>query len=85
MIEERVFCIHGGLSPEIQTLDQIRLIDRNKEIPTSSGGGFSDLLWSDPDEEIQFFSPNPRGAGFLFGKKQVDEVSPHSTNRIRFD
>jgi diadenosine tetraphosphatase ApaH/serine/threonine PP2A family protein phosphatase len=28
VIDGRVLCIHGGLSPEIRTLDQIRTIDR---------------------------------------------------------
>jgi Calcineurin-like phosphoesterase len=33
LIDERVFCVHGGLSPDIRTLDQVRAIDRNQEIP----------------------------------------------------
>lgn len=48
IIDEEVFCVHGGLSPEIITLDQIRTIDRNGEIPYK--GAFCDLVWSDPEE-----------------------------------
>jgi len=33
VIDGRVLCVHGGLSPEIVTLDQMRLIDRKQEIP----------------------------------------------------
>jgi len=33
LIDEEVFCVHGGLSPDISTLDQIRVIERNQEIP----------------------------------------------------
>ena len=29
IVEGKIFCVHGGLSPEIKTLDQIRLIERN--------------------------------------------------------
>ena len=48
LIENEVFCIHGGLSPDIKTIDQIRLIDRNMEIPYE--GPFCDMMWSDPDD-----------------------------------
>ena len=44
---EQIFCVHGGLSPSIQTLDQIRIIDRKQEVPHD--GPMCDLLWSDPE------------------------------------
>ena len=47
IVEGKIFCVHGGLSPEIKTIDQIRTIERFIEIPQS--GPFSDLMWSDPD------------------------------------
>ena len=43
----QIFCVHGGLSPSIQTLDQIRSIDRKQEVPHD--GPMCDLLWSDPE------------------------------------
>jgi serine/threonine-protein phosphatase 4 catalytic subunit len=64
VIEKQILCVHGGLSPDLQTLDDIARIDRRCEPPGS--GPFSDLLWSDPDENSGF-SANPRGVGFLFG------------------
>lgn len=48
IIDEEVLCVHGGLSPEIITLDQIRTIERNGEIPYK--GAFCDLVWSDPED-----------------------------------
>ncbi|RCK62413.1 Serine/threonine-protein phosphatase 4 catalytic subunit [Candida viswanathii] len=63
-----VFCIHGGLSPEIDTVDQIRILDRKKEVPHE--GGMCDLLWSDP-ELVNGWSISPRGAGYLFGENEV--------------
>lgn len=39
--------MHGGLSPGIMSVDDIRIIPRNQEIPPT--GTLADLLWSDPD------------------------------------
>ncbi|KAJ3157669.1 Serine/threonine-protein phosphatase 4 catalytic subunit [Geranomyces variabilis] len=64
IIDDKIFCVHGGLSPGIQTLDQIRSIDRKQEVPHD--GPMCDLLWSDP-EEIEGWGLSPRGAGYLFG------------------
>lgn len=64
LIGDRILCVHGGLSPEIKSLDQLYLIDRKIEIPEK--GPLCDILWSDPDESDNWHV-NPRGAGFLFG------------------
>lgn len=45
-----VFCVHGGLSPSITKIDEIRSIDRKQEVPHE--GPMCDLLWSDPDESL---------------------------------
>lgn len=67
-----VLCIHGGLSPLVDTIDKIRLIDRKQEVPHE--GAMCDLLWSDPDE-IEGWGLSPRGAGFLFGADIVKHFS----------
>jgi diadenosine tetraphosphatase ApaH/serine/threonine PP2A family protein phosphatase len=59
-----VLCVHGGLSPLIDSVDKIRILDRKQEVPHE--GAMCDLLWSDPDE-IDGWGLSPRGAGFLFG------------------
>ena len=76
IIDDRVFCVHGGLSPSISTLDQIRLIDRKEEVPHE--GPMCDLLWSDP-EDIKGWALSPRGAGYLFGSDVVD-MFVHANN-----
>jgi len=68
LVDDRIFCVHGGLSPAINTLDQIRLIDRKQEVPHE--GAMCDLLWSDP-EDIDGWGVSPRGAGYLFGAEVV--------------
>ncbi|XP_070712368.1 serine/threonine-protein phosphatase 6 catalytic subunit-like, partial [Pempheris klunzingeri] len=65
VIDNSVFCVHGGLSPYLNTLEMIQLIERKTEVPNR--GGFCDLLWSDP-EEINCWELSPRGAGWLFGE-----------------
>ena len=72
LIDEKIFCVHGGLSPNICYIDQIRLINRLQEIPHE--GAFSDLMWSDPDD-VEGWKISPRGAGFLFGDRVVDEFN----------
>ncbi|MCQ2820730.1 MAG: serine/threonine-protein phosphatase [archaeon] len=72
IIEGKIFCIHGGLSPYIACVDQIRLLNRKAEIPHD--GALCDLVWSDPDD-IETWMVSSRGAGWMFGSKVVDEFN----------
>ena len=72
LVEGKLFCVHGGLSPFISTVDQIRLINRKMEIPRE--GVFCDLMWSDPDD-IETWLMSCRGAGWIYGWKVVDEFT----------
>lgn len=71
VVDGKVLCVHGGLSPEIRTLDQVRVVARAQEIPHE--GAFCDLVWSDP-EDVDTWAVSPRGAGWLFGDKVATEV-----------
>jgi len=73
VIDNEVLCVHGGLSPDVNTIDQIRLIERNQEVPNK--GPFCDLLWSDPCERTSTWSPSPRLAGYLFGEKVTQQFN----------
>lgn len=72
VIDNRIMCIHAGLSPDIRLLDQIRTLDRRQEVPHE--GPFCDLMWSDP-ENIEAWAVSPRGAGWLFGGRVVTEFN----------
>ncbi|WVF72850.1 hypothetical protein IAT40_007668 [Kwoniella sp. CBS 6097] len=58
VIDDAIFCVHGGLSPSIHHIDQIKVIDRFREIPHE--GPMADLVWSDPDPEKEDFAISPR-------------------------
>lgn len=64
VIDDSIFCLHGGLSPKLETLDSIRVLDRVQEVPHE--GPICDLLWSDPDDR-KGWGVSPRGAGYIFG------------------
>lgn len=71
-VDNKYFCLHGGLSPSVDYLDQIRAIDRKQEVPHE--GAMCDLLWSDPDDRLGF-NVSPRGAGFTFGQDMSEKFN----------
>ena len=48
LVAGKIFCLHGGLSPSVDTLDAAKALDRFQEVPHE--GPMCDLVWSDPDE-----------------------------------
>jgi serine/threonine-protein phosphatase PPG1 len=64
-----LLAVHGGLSPSVNTLDQLRILNRFGEIPHE--GPIADIFWSDPDPEKEGFLVSPRGAGYIFGHDVV--------------
>ncbi|UJR24652.1 hypothetical protein I4U23_006026 [Adineta vaga] len=70
LIDDRFLCMHAGLSPHLQSLDDISKVNRFQEIP--SEGPFCDLMWSDPhpqfnDQQTQLWTFNKqRNCSFYF-------------------
>ncbi len=71
IIDEKIFCCHGGLSPDLQSMEQIRRIMRPTDVPDQ--GLLCDLLWSDPDKDITGWGENDRGVSFTFGGEVVSK------------
>ncbi|XP_017975328.1 PREDICTED: serine/threonine-protein phosphatase PP1 isozyme 1 isoform X2 [Theobroma cacao] len=71
VIDEKILCMHGGLSPEMRSLDQIRAIERPIDVPDQ--GLLCDLLWADPDRDISGWGENDRGVSYTFGADKVAE------------
>ncbi|KAH0570030.1 Serine/threonine-protein phosphatase [Spironucleus salmonicida] len=60
-----IFCVHGGIAPEFETLKQINQTSRFSD-------SFDLMLWPDPDPEFELFGPSKRGKYQNFGKKAVE-------------
>ncbi|KAK3018640.1 hypothetical protein RJ639_003509 [Escallonia herrerae] len=71
LIDDKILCMHGGLSPDLTNLDQIRNLTRPTDVPDS--GLLCDLLWSDPSREIKGWGMNDRGVSYTFGPDKVAE------------
>ncbi|XP_078247263.1 serine/threonine-protein phosphatase 2B catalytic subunit beta isoform isoform X10 [Pogona vitticeps] len=79
LLNQQFLCVHGGLSPEINTIDDIRRLDRFKEPPAF--GPMCDLLWSDPSEDFgneksqEHFSHNTvRGCSYFYRAHEAQDA-----------
>jgi serine/threonine-protein phosphatase PP1 catalytic subunit len=81
LVEERILCMHGGISPELRSLDQIHKILRPTDVPDS--GLICDLLWADPSEQTIGWGQNDRGVSWTFGADVVERfVRQHDLDLI---
>ena len=79
LIEDKILCMHGGLSPELTDLDSLRQIQRPCVVPES--GLLCDILWSDPEQNQYGWGENERGISYVFGK----QVLVQFLNRMSLD
>jgi len=81
VVDEKILCMHGGLSPELKSFDQVRRIMRPTDVPDS--GLLCDLLWSDPDKDISGWGENDRGVSYTFGADVVTKfLNKHDLDLI---
>ncbi|KAI9323100.1 Metallo-dependent phosphatase-like protein [Dichotomocladium elegans] len=71
LVAGKIFCVHGGLSPSLHNMDEVRNIQRPTDVPDY--GLLNDLLWSDPSEVTLDWEDNERGVSYCFGKKVINE------------
>ena len=69
LVDGKIFCMHGGLSPDLHSMDQIRRIKRPTDVPDT--GLICDLLWSDPEAKRTGWNENERGVSYVFGPDVV--------------
>ncbi|KAI9322387.1 Metallo-dependent phosphatase-like protein [Dichotomocladium elegans] len=71
LVANKIFCVHGGLSPSLHSMDEIRSIERPTDVPDY--GLLNDLLWSDPSENTDEWEDNERGVSYCFGRRVINE------------
>ncbi|EGT56565.1 hypothetical protein CAEBREN_30647 [Caenorhabditis brenneri] len=72
LIATKILCMHGGLSPSLITLDDLR--NHPKPIRNPFRGIVNDMLWADPDPSVFEWKTSARGSGFIFGTNVIDDV-----------
>ena len=77
----KMFCAHGGMSPDLSSMDQIRRIERPTDVPDT--GLMCDLLWSDPNNEHLGWGENDRGVSYTYGADVVEKfLNKHDLHLI---
>jgi serine/threonine-protein phosphatase PP1 catalytic subunit len=71
IVASKIFCVHGGLSPSLHTLENIKSIQRPTDVPDY--GLLNDLLWSDPSDTAVDWEENERGVSYCFGKAIIND------------
>ena len=81
VIDDRILCMHGGLSPNLEDLELINKESRPTDVPDQ--GLLCDLVWSDPEVEISGWLDNDRGVSYVFGPDVVKKFNKkHQLNLI---
>lgn len=77
----KIFCVHGGLSPSLSHMSDVRGIVRPTDVPDY--GLLNDLLWSDPAEMDEEWEANERGVSYCFNKQVIlDFLQRHDLDLV---
>lgn len=71
VVAGKIFCVHGGLSPVLNSIDEIRNIARPTDVPDF--GLLNDLLWLDPADTMNEWEDNERGVSYVFSKVAINK------------
>lgn len=75
VVGDKVFCVHGGIGPNIKKISEIEEMPKPEDV--AGDNAFVDMLWSDPrimdeTDEDEYFIQSKRGSGYYFGEKALD-------------
>jgi serine/threonine-protein phosphatase 2B catalytic subunit len=81
VVDDKYLAMHGGISPKLHKIDDIKNINRFQEIPLDQDCLMCDLLWADPmKDEIattakdQFIKNSDRDCSYFFGMKPTKKL-----------
>ncbi|KAH8079665.1 Metallo-dependent phosphatase-like protein [Filobasidium floriforme] len=81
IVASKIFCVHGGLSPSLTSMDDIRRIQRPTDVPDY--GLLNDLVWSDPSDTALEWEDNERGVSYCYGKAVINSfLATHDMDLI---
>lgn len=72
-IGERIFCVHGGISPCLRNTADLLKMQKPQEDLSIPNNLFTDMVWSDPEESVKGWMANNRGCGYLFGAEPLSK------------
>ncbi len=67
LVKGRVFMVHGGPPSKAESFEDIANAHKNPAL-------LEEILWNDPEEDVEWTAPSPRGAGVLFGPKVTEKA-----------
>lgn len=71
ILNNTTFCIHGGLSPKLEDVDNLNTLIKRPINAFEENLLLSDVVWGDPSHDSAKYSENPRGFGYLFNREAV--------------
>lgn len=71
LIHNKIFCVHGGISPSLNDLAQVEKVER--PIKMCDDELIADLMWSDPTNETKTYARSTRGLGISYGSQLVSD------------
>ena len=71
IIDDKFFCVHGGIGPEISSISDIEQI--KKPLADFTNPVVAAILWSDPSDNVERYEPSSRGTGYKYGKVSLNE------------
>lgn len=80
IINDQIFCVHGGISPQITSLKSLLRIKR-PIVQYDKDDLVCDLVWSDPSSETPDFVRSNRGSGVTFGTTSIQEFFKNTKMR----